>query len=131
MIDLPELAGFFGPGSKAEVAVAGRIALGQRTIDVAGQVDRIGEEAGDILLADYKTGTPCGLDDDPRRAISPNWPSIVPFWRHSGQTKPLRMLLIWTQGPLVVSVPPSALMRLWLLSRRAQRLTSKRFRPKS
>ena len=108
VIDLPELAGLYGPGSRAEVAVAGRLVLGQRTIEVAGQVDRIGEAAGDILLADYKTGTPCALAATPaahltqlalyRAVLAPLWPN-----------KALRMLLIWTQGPLVVSIPPESL----------------------
>ena len=74
VIDLPELAGLYGPGSRAEVAVAGRLVLGQRTIDVAGQVDRIGEEAGDILLADYKTGTPCALAATPAALSHPIGP---------------------------------------------------------
>jgi ATP-dependent helicase/nuclease subunit A len=108
VIDLPELAGLFGPGSKAEVSVAGRIASGQRMIDVAGQVDRIGEGAKEILVADYKTGTPCTLDDTPpaylaqmalyRAVLAPLWPD-----------KTLRMLLIWTEGPFVVPVPANRL----------------------
>jgi len=38
VIDLPELAGLFGPASSAEVSVAGRVAVGQQMIDVAGQM---------------------------------------------------------------------------------------------
>jgi ATP-dependent helicase/nuclease subunit A len=108
VISLPELAGLFGPGSKPEVAVAGRIALGQRTIDVDGRVDRIGENQKVILLADYKTGTPCPLDGTPaeyiaqmalyRAVLAPLWPD-----------KTLRMLLIWTAGPRVVWLPAGML----------------------
>ncbi|MGH6843237.1 MAG: 3'-5' exonuclease, partial [Methylocella sp.] len=65
VIALPELAGLFGPASKAEVPVAGRITLGRRTIDVDGRVDRIGENQQEILVADYKTGPPRPLDDTP------------------------------------------------------------------
>ena len=108
VIALPELAGLFGPGSKVEVSVAGRIALGSRMIDVAGQVDRIGEDLKEILVADYKTGTPCALDATPaaylaqmalyRALLAPLWP-----------TKTLRMLLIWTAGPRVVWLPAKML----------------------
>jgi ATP-dependent helicase/nuclease subunit A len=108
VIDQPDLAGLFGPGSNAEVSVAGRVALGQGIIDVAGQIDRIGEDAGEILVADYKTGTPCGLDETPaayvtqmalyRAVLSPLWPG-----------KTFRTLLIWTEGPLVVAVPAGRL----------------------
>ena len=108
LIDLPELAGLFGPGSKAEVSVAGRVALGQRTIDVAARVDRIGENQKEILVADYKSGTPRPIDDTPadyvaqmalyRAVLAPLWPD-----------KTLRMLLIWTAGPRVVWLPAGKL----------------------
>jgi ATP-dependent helicase/nuclease subunit A len=107
VIALPELAGLFGPGSKAEVSFAGRLVLGQRTIDVPGRVDRIGENQKEILAADYKTG-PCPLDGTPaeyiaqmalyRAVLAPLWPD-----------KPLRMLLIWTAGPRVVWLPAGTL----------------------
>jgi ATP-dependent helicase/nuclease subunit A len=108
VIALPELAGLFGPDSKAEVSVAGRITAGRRTIDVAGQVDRISENEKEILVADYKTGTPCGLDATPanylaqmalyRAVLAPLWPD-----------KTLRMLLIWTAEPRVVWLPAGML----------------------
>jgi ATP-dependent helicase/nuclease subunit A len=108
VIALPELAGLFGPGSKAEVSVAGRIALGQRTIDVGGRVDRIGENQKEILVADYKTGPPGPLDGTKadtiaqmalyRALLAPLWPN-----------KTLRMLLIWTAGPRVVWLPAGLL----------------------
>jgi ATP-dependent helicase/nuclease subunit A len=108
VIALPELAGLFGPGSKAEVSVAGRLVLGQRTIDVPGRVDRISENPKEILAADYKTGTPCPLDGTPaaylaqmalyRAVLAPLWPD-----------KTLRMLLIWTEGPSVVWLPAGML----------------------
>lgn len=108
VIDLPELAGLFGPGSKAEAAVAGKIACGQRTIQVAGQVDRIGEDGKEVLVADYKSGPPCALSETPpaylaqmalyRAVLSPLWPN-----------KTLRMLLIWTQAPRAVFLPSEKL----------------------
>ncbi len=108
VIALPELAGLFGPGSRAEVSVAGRIILGQRTIDVDGRVDRIGKDQQEIFVADYKTGTPCPLDGTPadyiaqmalyRAVLAPLWPN-----------KTLRMLLVWTAGPRVVWLPAGML----------------------
>lgn len=108
VISLPDLAGLFGPDSRAEVVVAGKIACGQRMIDVSGQVDRIGEDGNEVLVADYKTGTPRALDGTPeayltqmalyRAVLAPLSPN-----------KTLRMLLIWTQGPRVVSLPAGSL----------------------
>ena len=108
VMDLPELAGLFGPGSKAEVSALGRLALGQRMIDVSGQIDRIAERPNEILLADFKTGVPRGLGDIPaayltqmalyRAVLAPLWPN-----------KSLRVLLIWTAEPLVVPLPAEGL----------------------
>jgi ATP-dependent helicase/nuclease subunit A len=108
VIGLPALEGLFGPGSKPEVSVAGRITLGQRTIDVDGRVDRIGENQKEILVADYKSGAPCALDRTPaayltqmalyRAVLAPLWPD-----------KTLRMLLIWSAGPCVVWLPAGML----------------------
>jgi ATP-dependent helicase/nuclease subunit A len=108
VIDLPELAGLFGPGSKAEVPVMGRVAAGRQIIDVNGQVDRIGEDAGVVSIADFKTGSPRELDGELatyvtqmalyRAALAPLWPN-----------KKLRMLLIWTEGPAVVPFPGETL----------------------
>ena len=108
VIALPELAGLFGPGSKAEVSVAGRIALGQRTIDVGGRVDRIGENLKEILVADYKTGPPAPLDGTPANAIAQMAlyrAVLAPLW----PDKTLRTLLIWTAGPRVVWLPAGLL----------------------
>jgi ATP-dependent helicase/nuclease subunit A len=103
VIGAPDLAGLFGPKSKAEVPVSGRITIGRKVIDVTGQVDRVGEDAFGILIADYKTGTPCAQDDIPpgyltqlalyRAVLAPLWPN-----------KTVRAMLIWTQGPRLVPV---------------------------
>jgi ATP-dependent helicase/nuclease subunit A len=108
VIGMPGLAGLFGPGSKAEVPVFGRITIGRRVIDVAGQVDRIGEDANEVLIADYKTGTPCAPDEIPaaylaqialyRAVLAPLWPN-----------KTVRAMLIWTKGPLAVPFPAERL----------------------
>jgi ATP-dependent helicase/nuclease subunit A len=108
VIALPELAGLFGPDSKAEVSIAGRIALGTRIIDVAGRVDRIGENDKEILVADFKTGTPCPLDDTPaahRTQMALYHAVLAPLWPQ----KTLRMGLIWTAGPCVVWLPAAML----------------------
>jgi ATP-dependent helicase/nuclease subunit A len=108
LVALPELAGLFGPRSKAEVWVGGKVRIGERSFEVSGRIDRIGESATEILAADYKTGPPCALESTPkayltqmtlyRALLAPLWPD-----------KTLRMALIWTAGPSVVWLPDKIL----------------------
>jgi ATP-dependent helicase/nuclease subunit A len=108
LIVLPELAPLFGPRSRAEVLVAGKVTIGGRTFEVSGQVDRIGETDTEVLVADYKTGEPCALDQTPKKyftqmalyraVLSPLWPE-----------RRLRTALIWTAGPEAVWLPEAML----------------------
>ena len=108
LIALPELAPLFGPRSRAEVLVAGKVTVGQRTFDVAGQADRIGETESEVLVADYKTGAACPLERTPaaylaqmalyRAVLAPLWPQ-----------KTMRMALIWTARPEAVWLPEKML----------------------
>jgi ATP-dependent helicase/nuclease subunit A len=104
VIDSPDLSPLFGPQSKAEVAIAGQVALPRGgLIGVAGQIDRLGLTPGGVLAADFKTGAPCGPVGIPARylaqmalyraVLAPLWPGRRP-----------RMLLIWTDGPVVVAL---------------------------
>lgn len=52
----PTLAALFGPGSRAEVGVAGRVRVGSGEAPVSGQIDRLAVLPTEILIADYKTG---------------------------------------------------------------------------
>ena len=59
VLDDPSLAGLFGPGSRAEVAVTASVALPSgRRVDVTGQIDRIGVTDDAVHIVDFKTGTP-------------------------------------------------------------------------
>jgi ATP-dependent helicase/nuclease subunit A len=109
VLDEPLLADLFASGSKAEVAIAGKIALpGGGLVEVTGQVDRIAVGPSEILVADYKTGAPRALAETPpaylaqmalyRAVLAPLWPE-----------RRLRMLLIWTAGPLVVRLDEAVL----------------------
>ncbi len=108
VLDHPELAGLFGPGSRAEQPLAG-LAGG---VVVTGQVDRVLIDPEHVLLCDFKTG---------REA--PATPAQVPvlYLRQMAAyrallealypDRPLRCLLIWTEGPSVMRLPDSLLDR--------------------
>jgi ATP-dependent helicase/nuclease subunit A len=109
VLDAPALIQLFSADSKAEVPISGRVMRADgSSIDVLGQVDRIAESATEVLIADFKTGQPCGADKTPRdyltqmalyrAALRPLWPQ-----------KRLRMLLIWTYGPMIVEITDATL----------------------
>ena len=99
-------AAVFGPGGRPEAPVIGEI--GQSTIN--GRVDRLVITDGEILVVDYKTDRPAPLVVDEvgdsyvaqmaayRAVLSGRWPD-----------RPIRCLLVWTDGPKLMEIPPSAL----------------------
>ncbi len=107
VLALPELASLFAPGSRAEVAVSGRLQRaggGERIVD--GTVDRLAVTADGVVVADFKTGAV--PDETPqryveqlalyRRVLQPLWPG-----------RPVHALLVWTHGPMLVRLDPEAL----------------------
>lgn len=51
----PNLAGLFGPGSKAEVAIMGTLRIGRRDFAISGRLDRLAALEERVILADFKT----------------------------------------------------------------------------
>lgn len=52
----PALGLLFGPRSSAEIPLAGTIALGNRSIRLSGQIDRLADLGDRVLVADFKSG---------------------------------------------------------------------------
>jgi len=98
----PEFAAIFGPGSMAEVPLTGL--LGNRVM--SGQIDRllIGED--EILIVDYKTNRPSPRDLQ-------NVPAV--YFRQMGiyrealkkmyPEKRIKCGLLWTDGPHLMEIP--------------------------
>jgi ATP-dependent helicase/nuclease subunit A len=55
VLDDPRFAALFASGSRAEVAIAGRLSRNGQSFTVSGRVDRLAVTEGSILIADYKT----------------------------------------------------------------------------
>ncbi len=103
-----QFAGVFAPGGRAEAPVIGR--LGDNTIN--GRVDRLVIADHEILVVDYKTDRPAppsleGVGEAYiaqmaayRAVLSQRWPE-----------RPVRCLLVWTDGPRLMEIPPSTLDR--------------------
>lgn len=73
VLDDPRFAALFGPGTRAEVPIRGRIArLPRPPLPVSGQVDRLAVTESSILIADYKTDrpAPCRPEDAPAAYVA-------------------------------------------------------------
>ncbi len=101
-----QFAAVFAPGGRAEAPVIGQ--LGSATIN--GRIDRLVITDTDILVVDYKTDRPApatiaGVGEAYiaqmaayRAVLSQRWPN-----------RPIRCLLVWTDGPQLMEIPPTAL----------------------
>ena len=107
LLDHPDLAGLFGPGSRGEVAIAGAIGEAGREVTVSGQIDRLFIGARHISVADFKTGAP------PKGAPPVGYVAQLAVYAallremHPGHE--LRALLVWPEGPLVMPLPEAML----------------------
>jgi ATP-dependent helicase/nuclease subunit A len=104
-------ADLFGPGSRAEVPIVGRLSReGAPALGVSGQVDRLAVTRDSVLLADYKTdrAPPRGLAEVADRYIVQLALYRAVLARvYSGKT--IRTALIFTAGPTVFELPGAAL----------------------
>jgi ATP-dependent helicase/nuclease subunit A len=104
----PELVELFGPGSRAEVPLAGIIG----DVEIGGLVDRLTVTATRVLIADYKTdrNPPDRADDIPERYLR----QLGAYRRILAEIYPSREIqaaLIWTETALVMPVPHALLSR--------------------
>ena len=99
-------AAVFAEGGRAEAPVIGQ--LGSATIN--GRIDRLVITDAAILVVDYKTDRPAPASVEGvgeayiaqmaayRAVLSQRWPN-----------RPIRCLLVWTDGPQLMEIPPAAL----------------------
>ena len=103
VLDDARFAAVFGPGSKAEVAIAGK-AVG---LDLSARVDRLVVESNRVLVIDFKTNRP-----PPTRVEATDIAYIrqMALYRallaevFPGRT--VEAALVWTDGPSLMPVPP-------------------------
>ncbi|MGE4529453.1 MAG: PD-(D/E)XK nuclease family protein, partial [Rhodospirillaceae bacterium] len=106
VLALPEAQALFGPNSRAEAPVSGRIetAAGPRLI--SGQIDRLAVTATEVLIADYKTNrsppaTPDEVPDAYRRQLAAYAAALAAMF----PSHRVRTFLLWTDGPALMEVP--------------------------
>jgi ATP-dependent helicase/nuclease subunit A len=106
-------AALFGPGSRAEVPIVGRLARGGKTaLAVSGQIDRLAVSASEVLIADYKSNRPA-----PRTPaeVPPAYVRQLALYRAVLQKlypgRPVRAVLVWTDTPDLMELSADALDR--------------------
>jgi ATP-dependent helicase/nuclease subunit A len=102
----PCFAAVFAVGGRAEAAVVGKLG----TNLISGRVDRLVVTPHEVLIVDYKTDRPAPDDVSQvghayvtqlaayRHILGLNWPN-----------RPVRCLLVWTDGPKLMEIPPELL----------------------
>ena len=99
-------AAVFGPGSRAEVPIVGRIA-GQRW---SGAIDRLVVTAEEILIVDYKSNRPPPADP---ALVQPDYlrqlAAYAALVQRAHDGLPVRCALLWTYAPRLMEVPPALL----------------------
>lgn len=113
MIAEARFAALFAPGSRAEVAIVGRLERpGRAPLEVSGQIDRLIAADSEVLIADYKTNQtpPQRLADVPaaylrqlalyRAVLAKLYPA-----------RPVRAVLVWTEAPDMMEISADILDR--------------------
>ena len=103
VLEDPAFAPLFGPGSRAEVAVAG--VEGDRV--VSGRIDRLLVTGDSVFVVDYKSDRPA-----PRAAddVAPAYLGQLAAYRGILEriypTRTIRCALLWTDGPVLMEIGP-------------------------
>ena len=108
VFDDPGLAPVFGPGSRAEVALTGRV--GNRVI--AGQVDRLLIADDAVTVIDYKTNrAPPEHESDVAEVYLRQMAAYRAALAIIYPDRPVRCVLLWTDGPRAMALSAALLDR--------------------
>ncbi|HEY2709648.1 MAG TPA: double-strand break repair helicase AddA [Caulobacteraceae bacterium] len=103
-------AAVFGPGSRAEIALAGAAPGLPANLAISGRVDRLLVEETRVLVADFKTNRPA---PDRIEACDPAYVrQMAVYWALLRDIFPGRRVeaaLIWTDGPKLMPIPEKLL----------------------
>jgi ATP-dependent helicase/nuclease subunit A len=106
VMDSPECARFFGPSSRAEVPIVGRIGVR----GVAGRIDRLLVEPDLVTIVDFKTGRiPAGGADKVPASYLAQMAAYRTVLRQIYPKRAIDLVLVWTDGPAAVILKPSDL----------------------
>jgi ATP-dependent helicase/nuclease subunit A len=99
VIEDARFAELYGPASRAEVPIVGKIRKGEQTVLVSGRIDRLAVAPDSVLIGDFKTNRP-----PPRTAdeVPPAYVEQLALYRavlaQLYPDRPVRAALIWTES---------------------------------
>ncbi|WGM37143.1 double-strand break repair helicase AddA [Caulobacter sp. NIBR1757] len=106
VLEHPDFSEVFGPGSRAEVALAGSAKALPAGLAISGRVDRLVITPGRVTVIDYKTNRPAPADIS---AADPTYVAQLAIYAAVlGEVFPgrqVRAALVWTDGPKLMPVP--------------------------
>jgi ATP-dependent helicase/nuclease subunit A len=106
ILDDPDCAALFDPGSAAEVPVTGLLG----TVAISGQIDRLAVSDSEVVIVDYKTNRPPPLraEDVPPLYLR-QMAAYRGLLRRIYPDRPVRCALLWTDGPSLMTLPDQLL----------------------
>ena len=112
ILEHPEHAALFGPGSLAEVPIAAEVplAVGEASIRIAGQIDRLLVEGSRVRILDYKTNRPSprSLAEVPEAYLLQLAAYRVAVARIYATAR-VEAGILWTDGARLMMVPQDVL----------------------
>jgi ATP-dependent helicase/nuclease subunit A len=112
VLNHPRFRELFGPNSRAEVPIVGKVMAGGKPVRVSGQIDRLAVTQDAVLIGDFKTNRPA-----PRRIgeVPPSYVTQLALYRtvleklYPGRS--VRAALIWTEVPDLMELSTQELDR--------------------
>jgi ATP-dependent helicase/nuclease subunit A len=100
----------YGPSSRAEVPIVGKLDIGGQTVRVSGQIDRLAVTQSSVLIADFKTNRPA-----PQRIedVAHSYVRQLALYRavlaKLYPDKTIRAALVWTEVPDLMELSAEAM----------------------
>ncbi len=112
VMENPDFAELFAPGSRAEVPLAGTIPLLGDAVVIDGQIDRLAVTETRVQIVDYKTNRPA---PDSLDQVAGDYVIQMALYKallsQLFPGRPLDCVLLWTAGPHAMRVPDAVLDR--------------------
>jgi ATP-dependent helicase/nuclease subunit A len=110
VLALPDASILFGHGSRAEVPIVGTVRLTSGPYTVSGQIDRLAVSDREVLVVDFKTNRPPPADPAGVPLLYRRQMALYQaLLRGIYPQHAVRCLLLWTDGPRLMSLPDAGL----------------------